>query len=256
MGIDMLQLFPIFVAGLVGSVHCIGMCGGIVSAFSAASRPAFPVPVVSSAGLGAIGAGQGLRMLAYHAGRIGSYMMAGAVAGGIVGGVQSLARLAWLQLAGLWLANLMLIALGLYLMRAWLGLARLEAQGQRLWRHLQPFTRRLLPLDRPGKAFALGMLWGWLPCGMVYSMLTIAMLAGSASRGAAVMLAFGLGTLPALSGLALAGGALSARMNAPVLRHAAGMIMLGFGLFGIVRALHGLPAGWADILCLTPGVSR
>jgi sulfite exporter TauE/SafE len=250
-----LQLFPIFLAGLAGGVHCIGMCGGIVSAFSAATRPAFPVPVTTVSTFDAQ-AGRGLRMLAYHAGRIGSYMTAGAIAGGLIGGVQSLAQLGWLQLAAMWLANLMLIALGLYLMRAWLGLAWLEAQGQLLWRHLQPLTRRLLPLDRPDKAFALGMLWGWLPCGMVYSMLTMAMLAGSAIRGAEVMLAFGLGTLPALLGVGLAQAGLAGRVNTPGMQKAAGLIVLAFGLFGIARAVYGVPAGWADVFCITPGAAR
>lgn len=251
-----LQLFPIFLAGLVGGVHCVGMCGGIVGAFSATGRRAFPVPVVTMTAATAIDAtmGNGLRMTAYHAGRIGSYMTAGTIAGGVIGGVQSLAQLAWLQLAGLWLANLMLIALGLYLMRAWLGLTWLEAKGQLLWRHLQPYTRRLLPLDSPGKALALGMLWGWLPCGMVYSMLTLAMLAGSATRGAAVMLAFGLGTLPALASAGLVGTRLAEDMRTPRMRQAAGLIVLGFGIFGIARALYGMPLAWADAFCLTPGV--
>jgi sulfite exporter TauE/SafE len=249
-----LQLFPIFLAGLAGSVHCIGMCGGIVSAFSAAGRPAFPVAVVAASRRSA-GLKQGLRNLAYNAGRIASYGVAGAIAGGMSGGLRQLAGFAWLQLAGLWLANLMLLALGLYLMDAWRGLARLEAAGWMLWRHLQPFTRSLLPLDHPGKAFALGMLWGWLPCGMVYSMLTIAMLAGSAGRGAAVMLAFGLGTLPALTSLGIAGASLQARLRQRNMRIAAGMLVLGFGLFGIARAWHGMPAGWIDALCIT-GAAR
>jgi hypothetical protein len=150
----------------------------------------------------------------------------------------------------------MLIALGLYLMDAWRGLAWLERKGQLLWRHLQPHTRKLLPIDHPGKALALGMLWGWLPCGMVYSMLTMAMLAGSATRGAAVMLAFGLGTLPALMSMSLAGARLQTQLRKPGMRSAAGLVVLAFGLFGIARALHGMPDGWADAFCLTPGAMQ
>jgi hypothetical protein len=121
-----LSLFPFFVAGLVGSVHCVGMCGGIVSAFSmATTRPAFPVTVTTVPAIAALDGG--LRVLAYNAGRLGSYMAAGALAGGMLGGVRQLAGAAPLQMVAYWLANLMLVALGLYLMDVWRGLARLEA---------------------------------------------------------------------------------------------------------------------------------
>lgn len=253
-----MNLFPIFLAGLVGGVHCIGMCGGIVGAFSMAApapRPAFPVAVISHPAL----ADQGLRMLArilaYNAGRIASYMAAGAIAGGLIGGMRHLAGMAWLQGAAYWLANLMLAALGLYLMDAWRGLARLESAGRLLWRRLQPLTRHLLPMDHPAKALALGALWGWLPCGMVYSMLTTAMLSGSAANGAAVMLAFGLGTLPALLSIGMLGKRLQAATRRRGVRMAAGLAVLAFGLAGLARAWSGMHGGWVDAFCITPGGS-
>jgi sulfite exporter TauE/SafE len=249
---DALALLPFFVAGLVGSVHCVGMCGGIVGAFSvAAPRRAFPVAVVAAhaPAMALDGAG---RVLAYNAGRIGSYMAAGALAGGLLGGVRQLAGAAPLQLAAYWLANLMLVALGLYLMNAWQGLARLESLGKLLWSRLQPLTRHLLPIDHPGKALALGALWGWLPCGMVYSMLMSAMLSGSASGGAAVMLAFGLGTLPALFTMGLFGNVLQAWTRRRPVRLGAGLLVLSFGLLGLVRASGGIDMGWLEALCLTP----
>jgi sulfite exporter TauE/SafE len=241
-----LSLFPVFLVGLAGSVHCVGMCGGIVSAFSMA--PAFPVAVVTHAGTPAADAT--LRVVAYNAGRIGSYATAGAIAGGLAGGVRTLAGLSSLQAGGYWLANLMLLALGLYLMGAWAGLARLEQLGQGLWSRLRPMMSFILPLDSPLKMLALGALWGWLPCGMVYSVLLTAMLAGSASGGAAVMAAFGLGTLPMLLTLGMAGARLRLVLQQPKVRRASGLLVLGFGMLGLARAAHGMSLGWLDVLCL------
>jgi sulfite exporter TauE/SafE len=247
-----LGLLPIFIVGLVGSVHCIGMCGGIVGALSSApgagagSTPQRVIPIASK-----LRQQSGI-VLAYNAGRIGSYMVAGGLAGGLVGGALALTQIAALQTGAYWLANLMLAALGLYLMDLWHGLARLEAAGQFLWRRLQPLFKHLLPMDHPLKAFALGGLWGWLPCGMVYSVLLTALLSGSALDGALVMLAFGLGTLPMLIGLGLLGARLRQRMQQRVVRIACGAVVLLFGILGLVRATNGVSLGWLDALCLTP----
>lgn len=252
-----LQLLPVFLIGLLGSVHCIGMCGGIVTAFSTTGAPRpFPVPVrtVAVALSRPAVMDDALRVAAFNAGRIASYMAAGAVAGGIAQGARTLSFLSFLQIGGYWLANLMLVALGLYLMDAWRGLARLEAAGQVVWRRVQPLLRRLLPADSPAKALGLGMLWGWVPCGMVYSVLLTAMLSGSAASGATVMLAFGLGTLPMLAGLGMAGARLREFTRRRAVRVASGALVLGFGVLGLWRAGRGLSLGWIDALCLTPGV--
>jgi sulfite exporter TauE/SafE len=275
------QLLPVFLVGLAGSVHCVGMCGGIVGALSVAGpkgataprnvipiRPAGRLAVLTglagNAGQaapapasGAARAARALpRVLAYNTGRIGSYMLAGAMAGGLAGGAQSLAGLAGLQLGFYWLANLMLIALGLYLMNAWHGLAALEQAGRVLWQRAQPWMapamKTLMPAERPRQALALGALWGWLPCGMVYSVLLTAMLSGDALDGALVMLAFGLGTLPMLTGLGLLGARLRLAMQQPKVRIACGLLVLAFGALGIVRAAGGITPAWMDILCLTP----
>ncbi|MES2150952.1 MAG: sulfite exporter TauE/SafE family protein [Pseudomonadota bacterium] len=243
-----LKLLPFFIVGLLGSVHCAGMCGGIVSAFSAiprASRP-FPLPVSSVRRAGSAGT----RVLAYNSGRIASYTTAGALAGALAGQLHTLSGLAALQSAMLWLANAMLLALGLYLMDAWRGLARLEALGQHLWTHLRPLMGPLMPLDRPHKLLALGLLWGWLPCGMVYSVLVSAMLSGSAANGAGVMLAFGLGTLPVLLALGLLGEHLRTLLQRRALRRAAGALVLGFGLLGMLRIVLGAGLPWLDAVCL------
>jgi len=248
-----LSLLPIFMIGLLGSVHCVGMCGGIVSAFSIASAPTrtFPVAVVTQSST----FDSALRVISYNIGRIGSYAMAGAIAGGIAGSARTLSGLSTVQMGGYWLANLMLVALGLYLMDAWRGLTFLETAGQSVWRHIQPLTKRLLPLDSPFKLLAVGAVWGWLPCGMVYSVLLTAMLTGSASSGALVMVAFGLGTLPTLLTLGLLGTKLKTWMQRRSVRVMSGLIVLVFGLLGLLRAANGLPMGWLDAFCIAPGVS-
>ncbi len=262
-----LQLLPVLVVGLAGSVHCIGMCGGIVGALSASAaspaaaaaanvanvansaRTVIPIAVAQPAR-------PLTRVLAYNAGRISSYMVAGALAGGLASGAQSLSALAGVQLGFYWLANLMLVALGLYLMNAWQGLALLEQGGRVLWQAAQPaiapVMKSLMPATRPHQAYILGALWGWLPCGMVYSVLLTAMLSGSATNGAAVMLAFGLGTLPMLTGLGLLGARLQRALQRPPVRLACGLLVLAFGLLGLYRAIGGFTPDWMNTLCLTP----
>lgn len=266
-----MNLLPILIAGLAGSVHCAGMCGGIVSAFSVGGPSAAPararvipiarvgtgVPAVAGAGGSAAapwsGASAGAlgHVLAYNAGRIGSYMLAGAIAGGIAGSVASLAQMASAQWAAYWMANLMLVAMGLYLMDTWRGLARVEALGGILWRRVQPLVKPLVPMDTPLKALALGGLWGWVPCGMVYSMLLTAMLSGSALDGALVMGAFGLGTMPMLLAMGMAGAKLRQYLQKRSVRVACGLLVLGFGLLGLARAAGGGQHAWLDVLCLT-----
>ena len=207
--------FSLFLIGLLGGVHCVGMCGGIVSALSM---------------------GQGRRWslhLTYNAGRIASYTIAGALAGALGSAGSALAG----QWQGrLWLylfANLMLLALGFYLMGATRLLAGLEKVGAILWRRLQPLTRRFLPVKNWTQALPLGLLWGWLPCGLVYSALATALSAGSAAEGAGFMLAFGLGTLPnlLLAGLLLA--RLQVWVRLPGVRVGAGLLIMGFGIYGL-----------------------
>lgn len=252
------SLLPFFMIGLLGGLHCIGMCGGIVSAFSAAAKPARAFPVaVTNLHMPNVQMTQTLALnnvalvFAYNAGRIGSYAVAGAMVGGIAGSIRSLSNLASLQMAGYWLTNLMLVALGLYLMDVWRGLAHLEKYGQILWRHIQPLMKLLLPIDNAGKAFALGGLWGWLPCGMVYSVLLTAMFTGSAVSGASVMLAFGLGTLPMMLGLGLIGVRLRTWAQRRAVRIACGALVLSFGVLGLIRA-NGMSAGFMDVFCITP----
>lgn len=214
----------LFLVGLLGGTHCVGMCGGIVSAMSMGGQ-----------------AGWGLH-LAYNAGRILSYAVAGAIAGALGAASLGLEGQVPVRMLLYFVANLMLVALGLYLIGLSGALAFTERAGQALWRRVQPLTRRYLPVRSVAQAFPLGVLWGWLPCGLVYSALASALTAGSAGRGAAMMLAFGLGTLPNL----LLAGLLLARLNGivkrPVVRTVSGLLVLGFGIYGFFGLMR--LSGW------------
>ena len=206
----------LFLVGLLGGTHCVGMCGGIVGALSMGAP------------------GRWSMHLAYNVGRILSYGLAGAIAGAVGAASLGLDSQVPMRLALYLVANLMLIALGLYLLGVTQALAFTERAGQLLWQRLQPLTRRFLPARTVVQAFPLGMLWGWLPCGLVYSALATALSSGSAVRGGLCMLAFGLGTLPNL----LLAGIVLARLNEfvrrPAVRVASGLLVLGFGLYGLL----------------------
>ncbi|MEW6374114.1 MAG: sulfite exporter TauE/SafE family protein [Pseudomonadota bacterium] len=252
------SLFTVFVVGLLGSVHCAGMCGGIGGALSfAPRRPRAGATTIALRQVAATPAS--LNVAAYNLGRIASYMTAGAIAGALAGGLAqgagALSGLPLLQAGVYWLANLMLVAMGLYLMGAWSGIAHVERAGQWLWRRVQPYVKRIGPPDTPGRMFAAGALWGWLPCAMVYSVLVTAMLSGSAASGALTMLAFGLGTLPMMLALGLAGARLRGWLRLPAVRIACGAVVLAFGVLGLLRAAGGLPVSWLHTLCLTAGVA-
>ena len=248
------NLAAVFVVGLLGSVHCVGMCGGIVGALALAPprvRPGAAVIALHAADAQPAAA----RSAAYNAGRIASYAVAGALAGGMAGGASRVAALPMLQGAAYVLANLLLVALGLHLMDAWRGIARIEQAGRIVWRHMAPLLRRIGPPDTTGRMFVAGAVWGWLPCAMVYSVLVTAMLSGSAAGGAAVMLAFGLGTLPMMMALGMAGARLRGWLRLRGVRLACGALVLAFGVLGLARAAGGLPASSLAAICLTPGMT-
>lgn len=207
-----------FVAGLLGGVHCAGMCGGIVGGLSAAAR------------------GPGLaRQLAFNAGRIGSY----AVAGLLVGALGSLGQLTGAvfhaQAAMFAAANVLMLMLGLYVGGWGRGVARLEGAGKHVWRRVEPLARRCYPIDSTPKALAAGLAWGWVPCGLVYTMLALALASASPWHGAAVMIAFGLGTLPNLLAAGFAAQRVLALRRLPWVRRGAGALLILLALLGFAR---------------------
>lgn len=213
--------------GLTGSTHCIAMCGGIAGALSLGGRRdgRSPLPM----------------LLLFHLGRLLSYALIGAALGGLVAiGTARMDALAiLLRLA----AGLLLIAMGCYVANWWPGLTRLEALGAPVWRHLQPAVRRLLPVRSAGGALLLGSLWGWLPCGLVYSALAWAATAETALDAGARMLCFGLGTLPAMFTLSLAGDATRRLLQHRGTRRAAGALLIIYGVWTLALPLQRLLAG-------------
>jgi hypothetical protein len=226
-----------FLVGLLGSTHCLGMCGGIVTALTVRLPGDRPRRVLQ---------------LAYHAGRLATYTTAGALAAGLGSAALLLDGLLPVQIVLYVAAQLMLVALGLYL----LGISRyldvFERAGRALWRRVQPAASRLSAPRSSPRAFAWGMLWGLLPCGLVYSVLAIALVSGSAASGALIMLAFGLGTLPALLGAGALLPGLQRMLRAQSARRAAGGIIVAFGLFGLTYAGELEHIAGNSIFCRTP----
>jgi hypothetical protein len=222
----MLELASAFVVGLLGGVHCVGMCGGIVAALT------FGLPPERRSALG----GLLPYLLAYNAGRIVSYAAAGAIMGAAGVLLAGFLPVEVAQRALLVVAALFMVAMGLYLAGWWRGLARLEAAGGALWRRIEPLGRGLMPVRRPGQAFALGLLWGWLPCGLVYSVLVWAVSSGSALQGMLLLLAFGLGTLPNLLAMGAAAGLVARYAREPWVRATAGALVVAFGLYTLWSA--------------------
>ncbi len=170
-----------FLVGLAGSVHCIGMCGGVVSAFS------FATPKHAN---------KEVYAFAYNTGRIFTYAVLGAFTG-FLGSIISSANVTDIPILN-YISILFLFLLAFYISDVWKGLSHLEKVGSVIWRRIQPISKKLIPIKTPFHAFIYGSLWGFLPCGLIYSSLTWSLSSQSAWMGAGMMLAFGLGTLPAL----------------------------------------------------------
>ncbi|AGA32004.1 Heavy-metal-associated domain (N-terminus) and membrane-bounded cytochrome biogenesis cycZ-like domain, possible membrane copper tolerance protein [Thioalkalivibrio nitratireducens DSM 14787] len=214
-------LVAAFAVGVLGGVHCLGMCGGIVGAISLSHGPG-AAPAWS-------------RLLAYNLGRMTSYVVAGALAG-LLGAVL-LGGLPQGQRVLEFLAAVFLVLLGLYLAGWWPVLARLERVGGRVWRRIEPLGRRFIPVQHAGQAFAVGGIWGWLPCGLVYSVLVWTLSAGSATDGALLMAAFALGTLPNLMLMGIFAARLARVVRNDWLRKGAGTLLIVYGAWRLAGAL-------------------
>jgi sulfite exporter TauE/SafE len=229
--LDLLVEHTFYIAltiGLLGSTHCIGMCGGIVGALNA------NLPKIRWRSLLPLA----LHHLSYNAGRILSYAAAGAAAGLIGAQATKLDLSATISLGNL-IAGLFMIALGLYLGGWWQAIGSLEKGGARVWRLIEPIGRRFFPVKTPADAFGLGLVWGWLPCGLVYSALTLSMVSASPLQGALTMLGFGIGTLPALLALGTFAGQLGSLARHRATRQVAGVGIILFGLYSCLTAFQG-----------------
>lgn len=209
-----------FLAGLVGSTHCLGMCGGI------------------SAALGMATAGEGARTgralgysLVYNLARVGSYAVAGLVAGGVGLALGQAVHAPLMTLALRSLTGLVLVAIGLQVAFNLRFLRPLESAGFRVWQRISPLARGLFRRRDLVGALGLGALWGWLPCGLVYGMLLAAAGTGTPGAGALMMAAFGLGTMPAMVATGAIGGRFMALRRSPRFRMIAGLAVIFMGLW-------------------------
>jgi sulfite exporter TauE/SafE len=215
------SLTAAFLLGLFSSAHCVGMCGGIMGALSMA------IPANAKARRWVI-------LLSYNLGRIFSYALMGAIVGIFAQQITASGGAIWLR----WLAGLLLIAMGLYLANWWRGLTYLETGGRYLWAYLQPLGKTLMPVDNAAKAILLGGIWGWLPCGLVYSALAYAMAQGQAVGGGLVMLAFGLGTLPSVLATGFVAQQLGRLLQRRHIRWSFALLVILFGLWTIWGGGH------------------
>jgi sulfite exporter TauE/SafE len=225
-----ISLSAAFATGVLGSVHCFAMCGGLAGALGMRARSTGQTParVFGNA-------------LATQIGRIGSYMVVGGAAG--AAGAVLAVMMDWIHLAAVLrvLAGALLLAVALRIAFAWNLFAWLERAGGRLWsRYLAKLAPNAMSTPRSGVAqsMLLGAVWGWLPCGLVYSMVLFAAFAGSALQGALVMLAFGAGTLPSMLSSSLLAAHLARLLKKPGVRWLAVATLTLFGIWTIVSALQ------------------
>ena len=216
-----------FLVGLLGGVHCVGMCGGIVSALTFSLAQTQQRSIIGMLPF----------QLAYNMGRTTSYLLAGAVMGALGMLLAQLMPIYYAQLVLLGLAGIFMILLGLYLGGWWMLLNKLEHLGAVLWRCLEPLGRRLLPVNSPYQAFTVGVIWGWIPCGLVYSMLVTAISTGGALQGAGLMLAFALGTMPNLLLIGMLAGAAARLAHSHAARRIAGGMVVLFGIHALWQAI-------------------
>ncbi|MDP1673107.1 MAG: sulfite exporter TauE/SafE family protein [Burkholderiales bacterium] len=237
------MMLTAFGAGLLGGAHCAAMCGGIVSLTC--------TPAASP---------QQRRWrfaLAYNAGRISSYVLAGALAGALGQAGMALRGGALAQHLLMFLMGATLIVVALNVAGVTPVTRGIEAAGGFLWRRVQPHSRRFLPVTAPWQALGLGALWGWLPCGMVYAVLLTALASGNAAEGALILGAFGLGTLPNLLLIGAAVGRAQGWMQLRALRYAASAVIAAVGIWGMLHVLQPAARDGDSLLCrVAPGLAE
>ena len=233
-----------FAMGLLGSTHCVVMCGGVVGVLSGGLTPL--------GRKGARGRWRSMRLvLGYNAGRIASYAVAGVVAGAFGSLADRIPALHGTQLGLRLFAGFLMLGVGLYLAGLFKRFALVERIGLPVWRRIEPIAKRFMPAQTFGAALALGALWGWMPCGLVYAALVVALGTGSASSGALAMIAFGAGTLPTLLAMGVLAAQLAVFTRRAWVKRSAGIAIVVFGTFHVVAASAqiGAPHGSTHACC-------
>jgi hypothetical protein len=217
-----------FVVGLLGGVHCVGMCGGIVGALCFGLKQ----DTGESKKAGRVYP----YLLSYNAGRISSYTLAGLLMGSIGWLGSHLFEIYALQQILEIIASVFMMALGLYIAGWWKILASVEQLGGKvIWQRLEPLGRRFLPVTSYRHAFLLGLIWGWLPCGLVYSVIIWTISTQSPLEGGLLMLSFGLGTLPNLLLMGIFASTLTQFIQQPWVRQVAGIMIMAFAVVMFYR---------------------
>ena len=217
-----------FVMGLFSSMHCIGMCGSIIGTLTLSLSPDIRnnkkrlLPFVFN----------------YNFGRITSYTIAGA----LTGMVEVLLTLPLGEAHGHRVLQLISSAImssaGLYIAGWFPRFAYIEKAGVFLWKQLEPYGRKLIPVKNRTQAYLFGMIWGWLPCGLVYAALALAATAGDVSKSALTMFAFGLGTLPAVMGVGIMTHILTRLSRMQRFKQAIGLFMIVLALLAALPWLN------------------
>ncbi len=217
--IDSLSYSTAFLLGLLGSAHCLGMCGGIAATIGMGSSQT-----------------RGLHLLGYNLGRIFSYSLAGL----LVGSIGVLLKDAFLTILLRTFAAVMLILMGLYVAQWWKGLTKIESIGNRLWSLIRPTASKLLPVKSLPQAILLGFFWGWLPCGLIYSTLIWSSAAQNNLQSALLMMMFGLGTLPAMLTTGLMAKQVSQILKNRTTQQISGLVIILLGIYTLpFKALLG-----------------
>ncbi|MCP4493596.1 MAG: sulfite exporter TauE/SafE family protein [Gammaproteobacteria bacterium] len=195
------------------------MCGGIVGALDMGLRQ----PGRSNISMFGY-------HLAYNCGRIISYIVVGGLAGYLGAGIAQMSPALKFPLGSM-ITAIFLIALGLYLANWWRVLSILEKLGSHVWQKIQPIGQKLLPVQDHTQAFGVGLIWGWLPCGLVYTAIAWSLTTGEPIKAAILMLGFGLGTLPTMLFIGSSLGRLNTLIRKQQVRTAAGVIIIAFGIY-------------------------
>ncbi len=220
--------FAAFAMGLFSSLHCIGMCGSIIGTLTLSLKPDIRndkrrlLPYI----------------LSYNFGRITSYTLAGF----LVGILQAIIILPFgldqghriLQI----LSAAMMIGAGCYLAGWFPRFAYIEKAGSRLWKLIEPFGRKLIPVKTHTQALLFGMVWGWLPCGLVYAALALAATSTDAYRAGITMLAFGLGTLPSVLGVGIMTDVLTKLSRVHQFKQIVGLLLIIIALIAVFPELN------------------
>lgn len=214
-------LITALLSGLTGSGHCAGMCGGIALTLGSAGR-------------------HSTLAITFNLARISGYALFGLLAGTLSQSATHQGSLTEMTQALRLLAATVMITAGAGLLGATRGLNLLEHIGRRLWQHIQPLLKGAFPVQTPRQALRVGLLWGLMPCGLVYAALSCALASGSPLLGMSVMLAFGIGTLPAMVAMSLLGQQLIRHPVMNNLRTLNGLLLLAGGLWTLLNAFSHL----------------